>query len=737
MPMQTLPRFPLRVLRLGVPRDPRASTPPGARIRGQIALPAALALRAQSNPHSTTIVVTLVATCLSGVSAYLFAHALRRSLALSLSRPMSLAALRATVGISTRTVVFNRQDTKWTLLSLLFFIPSDRSVLQSWSTLFTPIHIVLFTPLAGTELDFMSDVLIQYSQNLFSQVAMNTAESGLASAQSVVGYPAVLNFNYRRVELFCLSSLKPVLTRDRNRTYNVSTGGILPAYLEPVRSTAGRLGNETLPAVTHSVTSLQHAFATNYSMVQQGLTADVSCSIVPLNALPMSLNITAVPLSNVAGNMLYYSCGVDDWSILRLYAGTWQMTDGNNSTLIGLSCDNPGDAYSERVAKSSRASETEHILKASGSWEAACTLGVSCTVTPQITTVHTDYTSAGNINTTILEATNSTDRAGPAGMFAFSTIMDMFFVSQGISADTIGNHTSSVMRALPSTQWTDTGLFEQIFLLRTCISETITPFADGAPPNMTRTTAGVYRTETLGWSFTSTPTHVILLPTTLIALASIAVIAFAWIQNPGQMGRRMDFDATNTLHLMAAAAADGRYLQGARVARDPRWGENRSRAGTSSRERVTIPSYGATRRRRQRLHTIGDRMCRDNGTARRSDRAKRARYDFEGHFCQDNRTYSRVEVYGDFRRGDQRQRFERLGKAGRRFKFVGLIKALISSVCLQDVYGAGKGPYARALVVTGADRSLVASPAAWNQPRTASLARQVPECVQTETKCAH
>ncbi|KAJ7501110.1 hypothetical protein B0H11DRAFT_1908413 [Mycena galericulata] len=385
-----------------------------------------------------------------------------------------------------------------------------------------------------------------FAPDLFSQVAMNTAESGLASAQSVVGYPAVLNFNYRRVELFCLSSLKPVLTRDRNRTYNVSTGGILPAYLEPVRSTAGRLGNETLPAVTHSVTSLpQHAFPTNYSMVQQGLTADVSCAIVPLSALPMSLNITAVPLSNAAGNMLYYSwyawmdpdCiskwnGIVSFCAAAWMIGTWQMTDGNNSTLIGLSCNNPGDAYSFWIL---------------GSGLYSYMSGVSCTVTPQITTVHADYTSAGNINTTILEATNSTDRAGPAGMFAFSTIMDMFFVSQGISADTIGNHLAYFRGVV---EFSDS-------LVRTCISETITPFADGAPANMTHATAGVYRTETLGWSFTSTPTRVILLPTTLIALASIAVIAFAWIQNPGQMGRRTDFDATNPLHLMAAAAAGG------------------------------------------------------------------------------------------------------------------------------------------------------------------------------------
>lgn len=516
--------------------------------RGQIALPASTAQHARENPHSTTILVTLIATGLSGVSAYLFAHALRRSLALSLSRPISLATLRGTVGISTRTVVFNRQDIKWTALSLLFFILTGVQT-TGWSTLLTPIPIVLSTPLVGTELDFMSTGFKQYSEgalldpescfqsDLYSQVSINTAESGLASAQAVVGYPSSLNFNYR--------------------THNVSTGGILPAYLERVRSTAGRAGNETIPVTTHSTKPLpRHAFSSNYSMVQQGFTADVACRVVSPSDLPMSLNITEVLVNSAVRTPTYYSW--DAWmdpGCSSRWNYTLQMTDPNNSTIIGLSCDEPGDAYT---------------LWMLGSGVYSFMSGVSCTVAPKITSVSADYTSANGIDTTLLGTTDSANRGGPAGMFAFSTIMDMFFVTQGLSADTIGSHISSVLHALPSSQWTDTNLLEQILaayfrgvvefsgsLLRTCISETIRPFADGAPANMTRATAGVYRTETLGWSFVAKPTRIILLPTTLIALASIAVILVAWSRNPGQMGRRMDFDATNPLHLMAASAAGG------------------------------------------------------------------------------------------------------------------------------------------------------------------------------------
>ncbi|KAJ7080231.1 hypothetical protein C8R44DRAFT_895450 [Mycena epipterygia] len=423
---------------------------------------------------------------------------------------MSLAAHRATVSISTRTVCFNRQDIKWTVLSLVFFILTGVQT-TGWSTLLTPISIVLTTPLVGSELDLTSDVFLQYSQggifddcfqsDLFSQVTIDTAESGLASAQSVVGSFFLLPST---IEL----TMSPL-----------HTGGILPAYLESFRSTAGRLGNETIPAVTHSVKPLpQQAFVTNYSMVHKGLTADVACQVVPLNTLPMSLNIIEVPLINVAGSRTYYSwyAWMNSGCSSRWNVETHRYLADDGFEQQHVSCYNPGDPYAFWML---------------GSGIYSYMTSVSCMVSPKITAVHVDYAS---------------------------------------SADTIGNHISLVMLTLPNSQWTDTNLLEEILaayfrgvvefsgsLLRTCISETVTPFADGVPANMTRSTEEIYRTETLGWSFTSTPTRVILLPTTLIVLSSIAVILFAWIQNPGQMDRRMNFDATNPLHLMAAAAAGG------------------------------------------------------------------------------------------------------------------------------------------------------------------------------------
>ncbi|KAJ7612943.1 hypothetical protein DFH06DRAFT_1344854 [Mycena polygramma] len=509
------------------------------RIRGEIALPASLAEYARANPHATTIIATLVATCLSGFS---------------LIRPRPEAILSALVippdfpgsaprhsghfytdgGVQSPGHQVDR--------SFAPFLHSGGRADYWVVHAFYPIPIVLTTPLVGTELDFTNDVFLQYSKSglfdeflesdLFSQVAVDVTESGFAAAQEAIGYPAAFDFNYR--------------------TYNVSTGGILPAYLESVRSSAGRLGNETIPTVTHSVKPLpRHAISTNYTMVHQGPTANVSCAVAPLSALPMSTNITAV---DVPGATIYSWEAWMDPECSSPWNTFWMFNTG---------------LYSYMSA-------------------------VSCTVFPKITTVSADYTSEGNIDTELIAAETSSD---PPAEFSFSTIMDMFSVSQGVSTHVVGNQISAVLRTLPSSNWTDADLIqrEAYFrgviefsgsLLRTCLSETVTPFADGIPANITRPTSGVFRTETLSWSFATAPTRVILLPTTLLALASITVIVDAWVQNPGQMHRRFDFDATNPLHLMAAAAAGGlgdTFKGLAWFARDPRWGENGSRAGDGAR----------------------------------------------------------------------------------------------------------------------------------------------------------
>jgi hypothetical protein len=149
---------------------------------------------------------------------------------------MSLAALGASVNISMRSLVFHRRNWKWPAVSLLFFImtgiqtsvcvlcPTPRlylhSKFRSWSTLLTPVKVVISSPLAGREIDLSSPILqqmynandldvckksgtsyfIQYSGTVSRSslgrdgaVYGGVPQSGYANGQSYLGLPAAVS----------------------------------------------------------------------------------------------------------------------------------------------------------------------------------------------------------------------------------------------------------------------------------------------------------------------------------------------------------------------------------------------------------------------------------------------------------------------------------------------------------------------------------------------------------------
>ncbi|KAJ7610003.1 hypothetical protein DFH06DRAFT_175832 [Mycena polygramma] len=89
--------------------------------RGQISLPFGLAVWVKNNGHSVTLLVTLVATVLAGLSSFFFSYAIRRSMALYLYRPVSLGTLGASVAISMGSIIFHRRSWRWPAVSLAFF----------------------------------------------------------------------------------------------------------------------------------------------------------------------------------------------------------------------------------------------------------------------------------------------------------------------------------------------------------------------------------------------------------------------------------------------------------------------------------------------------------------------------------------------------------------------------------------------------------------------------------------
>lgn len=67
---------------------------------------------------------------------------------------------------------------------------------------------------------------------------------------------------------------------------------------------------------------------------------------------------------------------------------------------------------------------------------------------------------------------------------------------------------------------------------------------------------GMFSTQSVGWIHTTTTTFWVLIPGTIVALATIVIVLMAVAQTGGEpLGER--FDPTNVMHLLAASAAGG------------------------------------------------------------------------------------------------------------------------------------------------------------------------------------
>ncbi|KAJ7249837.1 hypothetical protein C8J57DRAFT_1239405 [Mycena rebaudengoi] len=152
---------------------------------------------------------------------------------------------------------------------------------------------------------------------------------------------------------------------------------------------------------------------------------------------------------------------------------------------------------------------------------------------------------------------------GVAGLFVVKTLSEVVFGSQGLDWNIVGDHFLSLLlftnktdkdRSLRMMEKYYQGVTEYSgTLLRTCVSSYI---EGGVPSNMTIPTNGTYYTEAMGWTYTSGSMRWILVPSTVIAFSTIAIVLVALYRHGGEIGIR-PFHPSSPMHLMAAAATGG------------------------------------------------------------------------------------------------------------------------------------------------------------------------------------
>ncbi|KAJ6536025.1 hypothetical protein DFH09DRAFT_1179356 [Mycena vulgaris] len=510
--------------------------------RGQIPLSRSLSELAQRNPQSKTYVVTFVATALSAISSFLFSQAVRHALLVGLSHPMSISTLGFGVLISRRSLVFRRRQIKWGIAGGVFFL-ANLGQTASWTSLITPIQIVIPTPLQGTEIDFLSETFNNQFDEMWNatpglQSYINSGissvmdTSGAADATALAGSLSVVDF--------------------AGWVYPVSTRGILPVTL--VDAFTEQSSSKLLTTNTKPFPPAGSAF--NMTMVQQGLTALTTCKYQHLDATtdpPLERFANSVEITVGGQPTLYTAVGIATTCGAQTLRS--DVLSSTNNTLLSCSC--AGTADSGDIVYTV-------IIDGQGLYDGT----VVCSVIPKILTLNVAY-SDQYIYTDLSTPIYLSIDPAPASM-AYAALYGFDqAVSYGQSAtqNIVGDSIATIF-ADESTQSSNPDLWELYIrgvvefvgtAVKTEIASPAGPLGGSVPSSMRRAINGTAFTTTFGWEYTGGMSNAILIPSTFVALASILIVLFAQCVrlNRGISIEHADFDPNDPLLLMAAASAGG------------------------------------------------------------------------------------------------------------------------------------------------------------------------------------
>ncbi|KDQ51038.1 hypothetical protein JAAARDRAFT_199429 [Jaapia argillacea MUCL 33604] len=579
----------------------------GAIVRyNQITLPDKLATTTLTYPRSTTAVVTTIATILSIVSSLLCSRAVRYLLASRLisHKPVSFFSLNVGIELSKKSFVLNPRHPWWALGTAVVVIALS-SQTAGWTTLLTPTPITVERSIHGTELNIGSPAFREFVEARYpagdyydyeagagSSLAgdviwLPTDISGIASAGRRFGIPNIINYNLV--------------------AFNISTGGILPTgssqtvgfnhgiYASGLNFVGGPiLSNFTMQGPPHAT-----GFTSNYSLLQQGFSADVSCEqpsedyIGPptLNTSSYTFPITPRGPGDTDASLRNYT----QWSwFLNCAVGTvppdYNQVTANNTDGIfwGSVCPFQNTSSTNTSGHDS----SSHLAVMAGGGNSYNFLnGTICTIKPKLTTVRVDYTSVVNISETVTSQThvpidfNSQYNISKfdIGQYTARTFMALFYGSQSLWGNSIGNGISSVYSSQPQSQ-NGTSQEQEALLngiledyLRGLVEFAATDLRSGfstsgvfpddkIPENMTVSYNGTLFAGTMGWQHhESSISFFILIPMTVTAILSIVMVCLSLkyrqgyedVTVRGKNGSPESFDPTHALHLILASSGRG------------------------------------------------------------------------------------------------------------------------------------------------------------------------------------
>ncbi|EIW74378.1 hypothetical protein CONPUDRAFT_78045 [Coniophora puteana RWD-64-598 SS2] len=473
-----------------------------------------LARLAFSQPEGTTFVAGIVASCIAKLSVWLYSRAVRRAITSTLVKgPMSLQFFGFSVKVLGGALFLNKKHPAWTWASI-----------PVWAVICTltasPTTVSQSGSVRGTELDLGSSALahlVEKTSKPFMTNASNIVTAlnpqsydlmdiagflaGQSSGGARVGLPSTFNFN--------------------GASYNISTA-FSGGYVKP----------DTV------IDTHLSGLSQNYSVFQQGLTAEVSC--------------TQQNLTFPAPNSLTYKHSTTSAAQSSAIYTLWTGVSGpsNNSFTIAI------DGSSHNGAPSSRYDFIKPTI---------------CEVTPWITDVAVGYNnfiiSPGSPQKTQLLGERS-----PSSM-AFITSLVQWIGGRAQAdigntmADSVSvimasqNQTSTLVNTILEDYWRGVVEYAGTYLRLGYSAGDPNEMESQTPSNMSRAFNGTVYTTTMGWSYQSATALFTLIPQTVISLLTIAILMLP-CRKTLPLGVEEDFDVAEVSDVVLAMTSDGTEIHG-------------------------------------------------------------------------------------------------------------------------------------------------------------------------------
>ncbi|MBW0491375.1 hypothetical protein O181_031090 [Austropuccinia psidii MF-1] len=548
----------------------------------------ALAETAIQSPRAVALCVTMTATLFSIMATFFFSKSLVLYLTSVTCKPTSLPGFLTVSNLSRGAVVISMDNLNWTSVSILTLVLLH-SLTASFTSIFTPTPLIMRVPIGGTEFALDSQHYAQAATDPQISNALPTfgpAQLSLENQVTAVIGPLALTSAYASAS----SRLGyPQATSYLGTLFNSTTGGILPTIPSEKDALDAARGVERLKNFDGVMSEFQfnhHGFKAskvlpfNYTIIQQGFTVDVKCTLnapnpaanQPSLTTKLQENIT-LPDQRVAGFWNYYvQCpnkpATNHTMLLRPRGSMLLSQNCSDMDILGNPI--PG-AYLL-------------ILGGYGPMYSFITPR-TCQFTPYFTLVEVEYSRKVNVNRVISReavtaATSAVSRLVYSAMFdtmqeyavdARNKVGDDISSLYGITSDLKVQNDDLLNSILES-------YFKGIIEIKATLLKT-PPISVGQKrlvadsfknisSNWTHTFNGTWLYETLGWHSDQNGSKISIvgiLPILIITLSSISLSVFSWISlKRSQYHTQEPFDPNNLVTLLKAGQ-DGSVAESLRT----------------------------------------------------------------------------------------------------------------------------------------------------------------------------